>query len=117
MNKELKQIFIRATNSEGKWGSYSLQELLDMGRGKQIVDWYLSKTVGLDEAELITPEIVKNILTSMSLNGITVVKITNPSLEPSDKNIKPGKEISERFGRAIKRLGDEDKPKDQIKKL
>lgn len=44
--KELaEKIFIRAKVG-GKWGSYSLQELLNLGEKEEVLNWILQRKVG-----------------------------------------------------------------------
>ncbi|MFA5174727.1 MAG: hypothetical protein WC438_06095 [Candidatus Pacearchaeota archaeon] len=60
--KDFKNIYIRAIDKEGNWGSFNFRELIDMGCQGQIVSWFLQRTIGLKEAEVITEKHILNII-------------------------------------------------------
>lgn len=80
---ELESIFIRARNAEGNWGSYSLQELVDMSRGDEIQKWFQDKLNRLCDMEdctsmkgaIITEENVLTMIEVLKKLGVTIVKL------------------------------------------
>lgn len=77
--KELERIYIRARDVDGKWGSFSLQELLDMGvGGREIGKWFHRKVydlVGLAEGETLTKKHTLRMVGVLEHLGYTIVRI------------------------------------------
>lgn len=74
---ELKHIYIRARNKDGKWGSYSLQEILDGGFGAEIVRWFNGKVYGLialEEGAIVTEDNVHSMVAILDSLGVVVYK-------------------------------------------
>ena len=75
---ELSSIYIRARNKEGKWGSYSLQEILDKGFGREIVCWFKGKIyelVDLREGATITKEHVEAMVDLLESCGTVIYRL------------------------------------------
>lgn len=56
MESKLDQIFIRAKDHTGKWGSFSLKELHDMGMGSHALKWVLEHLIGLNDGANVSLE-------------------------------------------------------------
>lgn len=57
----IDRICIRAQDKEGKWGSFSLGELVDMERGVFAYKWLLHKLCGYEEGTIITRESISRL--------------------------------------------------------
>ena len=79
---DLDAIYIRAKNKHGKWGSYSLRELLADGVGGQIGQWYAEqclRAVGVTEGAVITQEMVTMMMACLETIGIPLVRLRESS--------------------------------------
>ncbi len=75
---DLESIYVRAMNTEGKWGSYNLQEILDGGFGGQIASWFFQKVgevVGYQEGAMVTEEHAKAMVNLLERLGSTIYRI------------------------------------------
>lgn len=73
----LSKIYIRA-KVDGKWGSYSLQEILDTGNAGQIISWFLERAVGVREADLVTESAVHRMVNTIRATGQEVAELVAP---------------------------------------
>jgi hypothetical protein len=78
IRKNLDTICIRA-QVNGKWGSHSLGELLDLGYGSTVMRWGIDSirrnVIGIKEVEEVTEEHLQNLIEAMETLGIPIVKI------------------------------------------
>ena len=85
---DLDVIYIRAQNKAGKWGSYSLRELLDDGVGGQIGVWYgeqWMRLVGLEEMSVVTPESVHLMIACLDKCGVTIVRLKESAIKDNPR--------------------------------
>lgn len=82
---ELEKICIRA-EIDGKWDSYTLQELYDLGmKGKpeafqSLLSWLTNKSLdvmGIHEGDSLTPEKLTEAVHFLEEHGIRIVKLKN----------------------------------------
>ena len=74
---DLEQIFIRAYVND-RWGTYSLQELLDLGQGDRIAQWFYERiltAVGLQEGGIVGEQEACAMVTFLEAIGITVFRL------------------------------------------
>ena len=74
---DLEQIFIRAYVND-RWGTYSLQELLDLGQGGQIARWLRERiwaAVGLQEGGIVGEQEACAMVTFLEAIGITAFRL------------------------------------------
>ena len=74
---ELDRIFLRA-HVDGKWGSYSLGELMRGGKGALIGKWFIERVlgaVGCKEGELLADEHILNMIKFLENNGIMIYRL------------------------------------------
>jgi hypothetical protein len=60
----LARTCIRAQDAEGKWGSFSLRELLDLGLDKEIIKWFgarMADAAGIPPDGKLTDDAAANI--------------------------------------------------------
>lgn len=85
MVHNLDKIYIRARNNEGKWGSYSLQELHEMGRPIEVWTWFCDRVFGFKEGVAITLRDIDMMVNVMKILGINIVELKDEEEELNDK--------------------------------
>lgn len=74
----LEKIYIRAQDKKGNWGSFSIQELHDMGESHQVTKWFSGKIfslVGAEESGVVVEANLVNMVAILEKLGITVVRM------------------------------------------
>lgn len=72
---KLSDIYIRAKGMDGKWGSYSLQELYATGGADQIAHWFKSKInelLGIQEGDLMREDHVERMVEMLEKCGTKI---------------------------------------------
>jgi hypothetical protein len=59
---KLDEIKIKTQDEVRRWGTFSLQELLDRNLGNRLMWWYLRESIGLDETDTVTKEHVQKMI-------------------------------------------------------
>ena len=75
---DLSKIYIRAQHQSGKWDNFSLQELIDMGQLRQILEWGLEKIyemIGLERGKMIEEESIKAMIRILEKLGKPIIKL------------------------------------------
>lgn len=68
------KIFIRAM-VDGKWGSYSLAELVDLNEGKQAMEWLIHRaTGGMQMGEMINNDHIERFVRLLPENSYVRLK-------------------------------------------
>ena len=75
MINNLDKIYIRATGNDGKWGSYSIKELYDMGRPVEVYRWFMNRMFAWDEGSEISLEQLDMMVNALKICGHNVVEL------------------------------------------
>lgn len=71
---KLDLICIRAQDTDGKFGSFTLREMIDRGRPGIVFGWIIGKLSGSTEEEVITEEMIVKLLDLIPEEEIAMLK-------------------------------------------
>lgn len=75
MTNNLDKIYIRAVGTDGKWGSYNLKEIYDMGKANQIWLWFIDRLLAHKEGEEISLETIDMMVNVLKICGHQVIEL------------------------------------------
>lgn len=73
--KKIKNVYIRAKDTEGKWGSFTLEDLVAKNQGEQIKAWFLSKVcnaIGMDPNEAVGEQHAQEMVNFLEDIGVPI---------------------------------------------
>ncbi len=91
---DLALIYIRAKDTDNNWGSFSLQELLEMGQigQQQVASWLVDKLIAgiyqFKEKQQVDEQMVVDCLAKLDALGVPVIRV-NPELMKAAKMNDP----------------------------